>query len=126
MSFQDKISALFLGLAEHASVPGHKKRARALKKQRQQDFGGISAEQMKHLWHLATRKVDVWELLWKIIVGDVVLPDQRSRWGRCGFVSKAHGPVKSAANLTNTWDVDDAVLVLLLQDVVNGRSSLQV
>ena len=128
LSFQDKISALredYLGLAEHASVPGHKKRALALKKQRQQDFGGISAEQMKHLWHLATRKGEVWELLWKIIVGDVVLPDQRSRWGRCGFVSKAHGPVKSAANLTNTWEVDDSVLVLLLQDVVNGRSSLQ-
>ena len=128
VSFQDKVSALhedYLGLAEHASVPGHKARLAAMKEQRRQDFGGVSVGQMKQLWTIARRQGEVWDLLWKIIAGQVVLPDQRSRWSRCGFNRNTHGPVTSAANLTNIGHVDDSELVLLLHDVVSGRSSLQ-
>ena len=126
--FQDKISALhedYLGLAEHASVHGHKARLAAMKEQRRQDFGGVSVGQMKQLWTIARRQGEVWDLLWKIIAGQVVLPDQRCRWSCCGFNRKTHGLVKSAANLTNVGLMDDSVLVVLLHDVVSGRSSLQ-
>jgi hypothetical protein len=77
-SAQEKIEALHedhLRLAEHASVAGHKERVAALKEQRRQDFGGISPGQMTQLWSTAPREGKVWELVQKIISGDVVQPD---------------------------------------------------
>ena len=51
----------------------------AMKEQRRQDFGGVLVGQMKQLWTIARRKGGVWDLPWKIIAGQVVLLDQRSR-----------------------------------------------
>ena len=103
---------------------GHKERVAALKEQRRQDLGGISPGQMMQLGSIAAREVKVWELLQKIISGDVVQPDVRTPGkGRGHGVRKAAKVVNSAANFTNIGGVDDAVLVSLLHDVVIGRAS---
>ena len=129
VSFQDKVFALhedYLSLAEHASSPGHKERVAALKEQRRQDFGGVSSGQMMQLWSIAAREGKVWELLQKIISGEVVQPDARTPGkGRGRGLRKPAKAVNSAALFTNIGGVEDAVLVPLLHDVVIGHASLQ-
>ena len=128
VSFYDKISALhqdFLSLEEHSSAPGHKERTAAMKEQRRHDFGGISAGQMMQLWSLAGRSGVVWELLIRIITGDVTPPPQlRAGKSRGGKARKAVlKVVNSAANFTNIGGIDDAALIPMLTDVINGHSA---
>lgn len=128
VSFLDKISALhedFLALAEHEGEAGHKERTAAMKEQRRQDFGGISVGQMLQLWSLAARRGRVWELLHKIVSGDMVHSQERS--GSKGRKSKRKGAkeVKSAANFVNIGGIDDTILEGLLQAIVVGHASLQ-
>ena len=58
-------------LEEEAGKPGHKERTIAMKEQRRADFDAISAGQMMQLWSLAARDGEVWNLLLRIITGDV-------------------------------------------------------
>ena len=130
VSFHDKLSALhqdFLSLEEHASSPGHKERTAAMKEQRRHDFGGISAGQMMQLWSLAGRSGEVWELLLRIVTGDVTPPPQlRAGKSRGGKARKAVVKVvNSAANFTNIGGIEDAALIPMLNDIINGHSSLQ-
>ena len=131
VSFLDKIAALhedYLALAEHEGEQGHKERTALMKEQRRQDFGGISTGQMLQLWSLAARKGRVWELLHKIVAGDMVHIQDRSS----GSSSKARKTrkggakeVKSAANFTNIGGIDDSILEEMLQAIVVGHASLQ-
>lgn len=129
VSFQDKVQALhadFLALAEAEGQAGHKERTAQLKQQRCKDFGGISAGQLGQLWVIAARVGTVWDLLARIISGDVTPPPRLHSSNR-----RARGPrirvkeVKSAANFTGIGGLEDAVLVPLLQAIVNGHSTLQ-
>jgi hypothetical protein len=129
VSFYDKITALhqdFLSLEAHAGLPGHKERTASLKEQRRQDFGGISSGQIMQLWSLAGRSGEVWDLLLKIITGDVTAPSTGKPEKRGVRERKAKvKQVNSAANFTNIGGIEDAALIPLLTDVVNGHSSLQ-
>ena len=130
VSFQDKIQALhedFLSLQEHESTPGHKERTLQVKDQRRKDLGDISSGQMMQLWSIACRTGRVWELLLKIITGDVIAPKQSkvSSTRRAGRNRSGLKVVKSAANFTNIGGIDDNLLVPLLEAVVNGHASLQ-
>ena len=90
------------------------------------DFGAISTGQMMQLWSIAAREGPVWNLLLKIIVGDVVAPQalkaNTSRKTAKRGVVKA---VNSAANFVNIGGIDDDILVSLLNEVVVGHASLQ-
>ena len=71
------------------------------------------------LWSIAAREGKVWELLQKIISGDVLQPNVRTPGkGHGRGVRKAAKAVNSAALFTNIGGVDDTVLVPLLHDVV--------
>ena len=77
VSFHDKVTALhedFVSLAEFEGLPGHKERTTQLKQQRCKDFGDVSPGQLGQLWSLAARTGPVWELILRIIMGDVVPP----------------------------------------------------
>jgi hypothetical protein len=129
VSFHDKVTALhedYLALKEHEGSAGHKDRTSSIKEQRRMDFGAISSGQMMQLWSIAAREGPVWDLLLKIIVGDIVAPQalkaNTSRKSAKRGVVKA---VNSAANFVNIGGIDDDILVSLLNEVVVGHASLQ-
>jgi hypothetical protein len=129
VSFQDKITALhedFAALAEFEGQAGHKERTSQLKQQRCKDFGDISVGQLGQLWSLAARTGPVWDLLIRIIMGDITPPAPLKTSNRRGGGGRARlKPVKSAANFTNIGGLEDSVLLPLLQSVVHGHSTLQ-
>ena len=130
VSFLDKIAALhedYLALAEHEGEAGHKERTALRKEQRRQDFGGISSGQMMQLWSLAARKGRVWELLHKIVSGDMVHSQDRSSTSKARKGGRKGGAkeVKSAANFVNIGGIDDTILEEMLQAIVVGHASLQ-
>lgn len=130
VSFHDKITALhedFVALAEFDSQSGHKERTSQLKLQRCKDFGDISLGQLGQLWSLASRTGPVWDLLIRIINGDITPPAQLKSTSnrRAGGGRARVKPVKSASNFTNIGGLDDSVLIPLLQSVVNGQLTLQ-
>ena len=98
-----------------------------MKEKRRFDFGKVSTGQMMQLWSIAARTGEVWDLLLKIINGDVTPPPQlRKEKSRGGRARKAVlKSVKSAANFTHIGNIEDEALISLLTDVVNGHSSLQ-
>ena len=75
--YKHKVTALhedYLSLKEHENSAGHREWTQALKEQRRRDFGKISAGQLMQLWSIAAREGPVWELLLKIISGQVARP----------------------------------------------------
>lgn len=129
VSFLDKITALhddYMSLAEFTESAGHKERTAQLKARRCKDFN-MSPGQMMQLWSLAARANPVWELLLKIIKGDITPPAQlKSNSSRRTAQRKgAVKDVKSAAPFTNIGGVEDDVLVSLLNQVIAGQVTLQ-
>jgi hypothetical protein len=114
-----------MSLAEFEGQPGHKERTTQLKQQRCKDFGDVSPGQLGQLWSLAARTGPVWELILRIIMGDVVPPALMKGSNRRAGGRARLKPVKSAANSTNIGGLEDSVLVPLLEAVVNGHSTLQ-
>ena len=128
VSFHDKVTALhedYASLKQHEGEAGHKERTASIKEARRMDFGGISAGQMMQLWSIAAREGPVWDLLLKIISGDVVAPEpQRANTSR-KTVKRGVKAVNSAANFVNIGGIEDDVLVSLLNEIVIGHASLQ-
>ena len=129
VSFLDKLVALhqdFESLAEFDTQSGHKERTSQVKSQRCKDFD-ISSGQLGQLWSLASRTGPVWDLLMRIITGDVTPPVQlkSSSNRRAGGGRARLKTVNSAAGFTNIGGLDDVVLVPLLQSVVKGQLTLQ-
>ena len=126
VSFHDKVTALhadFESLKQHEGEAGHKERTAAVKEARRMDFGKISTGQMMQLWSIAARSGKVWELLLKIIAGDVVAPEERANTSRKSG-KRGVKVVNSAANFVNIGGLDDDVLEELLHEIVIGHASL--
>jgi len=82
---------------------------------------------MMQLWSLAGRSGEVWELLLRIVTGDVTPPPQLKAGKSRGGKARKAGlkVVNSAANFTNIGGIEDASLIPMLNDIINGHSSLQ-
>jgi len=104
VSFHDKVTALhedYVSLKLHEGEAGHKERTAAIKEARRMDFGGISGGQVMQLWSIAAREGPVWDLLLKIISGDVVAPEPERASTSRKSVKRGVKAVNSAANFVN-------------------------
>ena len=123
VSFRDKVVSVHqdvLTLLRHAGERNYKDQERKLRTERAHDFD-MPPNSFGSLWQIASKTGEVWDLLLKIIEGNITTLAVETKKGK----KKQNSKLVSASLLNGLGGIPDEDLVQMLRPITLGHRSLK-